>query len=77
MAVDLSFYKSPMIQEIREESRAEGEARALLRVLRNRGFRLSSETEQQVSGCRDTATLNRWLGRAVTAETLDEVFAQD
>ncbi|MER8257186.1 hypothetical protein [Streptomyces albidoflavus] len=77
MAVDLSFYKSPMVQEIREESRAEGEARALLRVLQSRGFRLSAELEQQVSGCRDTATLNRWLDRAVTAETLDEVFAQD
>ncbi|MHC8562131.1 hypothetical protein ACW23B_11695 [Streptomyces albidoflavus] len=32
---------------------------------------------RHMSGCLDAATLSRWLDRAVTAETLDEVFAQD
>ncbi|MEU2888429.1 hypothetical protein [Streptomyces albidoflavus] len=46
-------------------------------LLDDRAGRLPAETEQQVSGCLDAATLSRWLDRAVTAETLDEVFAQD
>ncbi|MET7555739.1 hypothetical protein ABZS72_16190 [Streptomyces albidoflavus] len=71
MAVDLSFYKSPISQEIR----AEGEARALLLVLRGRGFDVPSETEQTISACRDRAALERWLSRAGTAANLDEVFA--
>ncbi len=52
MAVDLSFYKSPISQEIR----AEGEARALLVVLQARGFELPAATEQKVSECRDSRT---------------------
>ncbi|MFB8419120.1 hypothetical protein ACFC63_26805 [Streptomyces albidoflavus] len=71
--MDLSFYKSPISQEIR----AEGEARALLLVLRGRGFDVPSETEQAISACRDRAALERWLSRAGTAANLDEVFADD
>lgn len=73
MAVDLSFYKSPISQEIR----AEGEARALLVVLQARGFELPAATEQKVSECRDSRTLNQWLSRAATADSLDEVFHED
>ncbi|MEU7373162.1 hypothetical protein [Streptomyces albidoflavus] len=77
MAVDLSFYKSPISQEIRAEGKAEGEARALLVVLQARGFQLPPATEQKVSECRDSRTLNQWLSRAATADSLDEVFHED
>ncbi|MDH6190850.1 hypothetical protein M2168_003882 [Streptomyces sp. CZ24] len=77
MAVDLSFYKSPISQEIRAEGKAEGEARALLVVLQARGFELPAATEQKVSECRDSRTLNQWLSRAATADSLDEVFRED
>ncbi|WP_436737270.1 hypothetical protein [Streptomyces sp. BBFR102] len=50
MAVDLSFYKSPISQEIR----AEGAARALPVVLEARGFHLPAATERKVSQCRDS-----------------------
>ncbi|MGW4377065.1 hypothetical protein ACWEJ7_25810 [Streptomyces albidoflavus] len=77
MAVDLSFYKSPISQEIRAEGKAEGEARALLVVLQARGFQLPAATEQKVSECRDPRLLNQWLSRAATADSLDEVFHED
>jgi hypothetical protein len=58
----------------RAEGEAQGELRAVLTVLSARGFELSPERAALVESCRDTAVLERWLRRAVTAETVDQIF---
>src|SRR5690606_29718910 len=90
VAVDLSFYKSYLIEEIREEARvearvegraegrAEGETRRaaedVLAVLTERGLDLPEAARERITGCDDPRTLSRWLRRAVTAPTVEEVF---
>ncbi|MBI2392024.1 MAG: hypothetical protein HYV09_20700 [Deltaproteobacteria bacterium] len=59
----------------RAEGEAKGEAQALLRVLARRGFAVDRATEQRVLSCADLELLGRWIDRAVTARTLEEVFA--
>ena len=59
------------------EARGEikGEARSLLLVLHGREFDVSDEVTERVMSCTDTALLESWLLRALTATSIDEVFA--
>ncbi|QNP64748.1 hypothetical protein [Streptomyces genisteinicus] len=82
VAVDLSFYTSPISEEIREEGRArgraegraEGEARSVLLVMERRGIDVPDDVRERISTCTDPDTLLEWLGRAVTATSAEEVF---
>jgi hypothetical protein len=56
------------------KGRAEGEAGAILLVLERRGVHVSAEHRERIRACSDLGTLEAWLGRAVTAESIDEVF---
>lgn len=56
------------------QGRAEGESRALLRVLARRGIAVDAITEARVTACTDTAVLEAWIDRAVTATSLHDVF---
>jgi len=60
---------------LRAEGRAEGEARALLRVLERRGIELSTSQRGEIEGCRDLAQLERWLDRALAVASGEELFA--
>ncbi|MHB1846070.1 MAG: hypothetical protein ACYCWW_14690 [Deltaproteobacteria bacterium] len=53
---------------------AEGEA--LLAVLMARKLTPSGEARKRILACRDLATLDRWITRAVKAKTLAEVFGE-
>jgi hypothetical protein len=53
---------------------ARGEAKAILRVLSARGLCVPDEVRDRVTGCTDIARLERWLDRAVVAETADDIF---
>ncbi|WP_282780543.1 MULTISPECIES: hypothetical protein [unclassified Nocardia] len=53
---------------------AQGEARALLTVLHERGMVLPESAVTRIHECDDTELLNTWIARAVTAGSLDEVF---
>ncbi|MEU2131940.1 hypothetical protein [Streptomyces sp. NPDC018352] len=74
VAVDLSFYKSPLSEEIRDEGRAEGRAEGLLLVLEARGIALADETREKITSCDDPQLLRQWLNRAATATTIEDVF---
>ncbi|MEU6278862.1 hypothetical protein [Streptomyces sp. NPDC047028] len=74
VAVDLSFYKSYISEEIRDEGRAQGRAEDVLLILEQRGIDVSEEARSRVTGCDDPEVLRTWLLRAVTAATSDEVF---
>ncbi|MFE4608518.1 hypothetical protein ACFRK5_09165 [Streptomyces niveus] len=82
VAVDLSFYKSPISEELRDEGRDEGlakgraqqGARSVLRVLEVRGIPVSDETLKRITGCDDVDLLERWMDRAITASSVEEIF---
>ncbi|APU40852.1 hypothetical protein BSL84_14910 [Streptomyces sp. TN58] len=80
-AVDLSFYKSPLSEELRDEGRAEGEARRaaqdVLAVLAERGVDVPDAVRERITGCGDAEILGRWLRRAVTAPSAEAIFGGD
>jgi hypothetical protein len=59
--------------EGKTEGRAEGKAESLMVVLAARGFVLDEVTRARLLGERDTQRLDRWIARAMTCETLDEL----
>ncbi|MFF3783410.1 hypothetical protein [Streptomyces sp. NPDC001933] len=78
VAVDTSFNKSFMSEEIRDEGRAEGRVEGrvegLLLVLEARGIALADEARERITSCDDPQLLRQWLNRAATAATIEEVF---
>ncbi|MFJ8855328.1 hypothetical protein [Streptomyces sp. NPDC102437] len=79
VAVDLSFYKSPLSEEIRDEGRAQGRAEAraegILLVLKVRGIPTTDEFREKITSCNDPQLLRQWLYRAATVATAEGVFA--
>ena len=63
-----------LLAEGRAEGRAEGEAALLLRVLQARGLEVPADVRDMVISCGDTAQLEAWFDRAITAASLDDVF---
>ena len=63
----------------KEEGRSEGiqigEARALLLVLRSRGFDIPKEIEHRITECTDPVLLVSWLSRAATIADVSELIA--
>ncbi|MFE4332810.1 hypothetical protein ACFRQM_26350 [Streptomyces sp. NPDC056831] len=84
VAVDLSFYKSFMSEEIRDEGRAQGRvqgqvqgrAEDILLVLEERGIAAPDKVRGRITDCGDPETLRQWLMRAVTATSAEEIFAE-
>ncbi|MEU6888830.1 hypothetical protein ABZ918_27170 [Streptomyces viridosporus] len=77
VAVDLSFYKSYISEEIRDEGRAQGRAEDVLLVLEQRGLDVSDDVRRRVTDCTDPELLRRWLTRAVTAPKAEEIFEDE
>ncbi|MBP0461250.1 hypothetical protein [Streptomyces montanisoli] len=89
VAVDLSFYKSYLSEEIRDEGRvqgraqgrdegrAEGRAEDILFVLEQRGLDFSDDVRTRVTDCIDPETLRQWLARALTAATAEDIFGEE
>lgn len=71
---------SPAYLALRRDIEAIGEVRgkaeSLLAVLAARKLLVDDATRERIEGCTDRATLERWIARAATATTLDEVFAR-
>jgi hypothetical protein len=63
------------LEQGREQGRLEEARAVLLRVLTRRGFTPSEGVIARVAGETDLALLEAWLDAAVTATSLDEVFA--
>lgn len=75
MSTGLREYQSEWVRKNVRQGRAEGEAKALLTVLATRGFEVPDEVRERITGCADPDQLDKWVSRAVTAKTLDEVFS--
>lgn len=55
--------------------KAEGEAETLLEVLDARGIDVPEDARRRITECSDPVQLKAWVRRAVTAESVDELFA--
>src|SRR5580700_5605233 len=64
-----------------EEGKAEGEtgakAAAILAFLAARGIPVSAEVRSDIEACKEVVTLDRWIVRAATAASAEEVIAAD
>ncbi|NDU76492.1 hypothetical protein GWI34_28285 [Actinomadura sp. DSM 109109] len=49
----------------------------MLRVLKNRGIKVSVEERERVLGCTDTSRLDVWLDRSLTVRVAAEIFGRD
>lgn len=80
LVTDLSFFTSPISEEIREEGREEGRAKSkaedILLLLDGREVPVSAADRDRITSCHDLDTLNRWFTRAITATSAAEVFAE-
>ncbi|MGI9004491.1 MAG: hypothetical protein ACR2GH_23045, partial [Pseudonocardia sp.] len=54
--------------------KAEGEARAVLAVLDARGIDVPPDARARIAECSDLDQLDVWVRRAVTAETVHDLF---
>jgi len=72
-------YEKTFIERIHDQGIAEGEARgkaeAVLKLLDARGLAPTDGQRQQVTSSTDSAQLDRWFDRAITASSAAEVFA--
>ncbi|GAB3811926.1 hypothetical protein GCM10027605_52810 [Micromonospora zhanjiangensis] len=68
-------YQSDFARRYFYEGKAEGEARALLTVLAARGITVSDADRQRITECTDADQLETWVRRAVTAGSVDDIFA--
>ncbi|MEU6505380.1 hypothetical protein [Streptomyces sp. NPDC046942] len=76
VAVDLSFFKSSLAEELRDEGRAKAKVEAVLRLLDRRGVEIPDEARERVTSCDDLDLLNAWFDRAITATSASEVFTE-
>jgi hypothetical protein len=60
--------------EARNEARNDALALALRTAVEARGWSYGAQHTARVAACHDTATLTRWIARAVTEPTLDAIF---
>ena len=60
--------------EGKAEGEAKGEAKALLVILRRRGVAVTSDQQHRILACTDVATLDRWLDRAFSVASAEELF---
>ena len=77
--LDFLLETSPQKKQLlRQEGQQEGqltEARASLRlVLAHRQLTPSQDDDARIDACTDLATLERWLGRAITAASVSDVL---
>jgi hypothetical protein len=54
---------------------AEGEAEALLMILKQRGLVIADEQQRQITTCTDLAILDPWPARALSVTSVDELLA--
>lgn len=63
--------------EAEAKGKAEGEAKAVVAVLDGRGIDVDPEQREHITSMRDPTVLARWLARAGTCTTTDELLESD
>lgn len=62
------------IQQARQEGRQEGRQGAVLTVLASRGLLVDEAARQRVQACTDPEQLDRWLRKALTVSSAQQLF---
>jgi len=68
-------YKSEFARRYYGEGEAKGEAKAVLAVLATRGIDVPEDVRVRISECSDIEQLESWVVRAVTVDSVDDLFA--
>lgn len=61
------------LDAVRDEGRAAGKAEAILSVLDARGIAVADDVRKRILSCSELEVLERWLRRATTAASADEI----
>lgn len=56
------------------EGEVKGEAKALLLILKQRGMAMTDDQQRRIVTCTDLATVDRWLDRAFSVASVDELL---
>ena len=56
------------------EGEARGKAEALLMILKQCHLKVTQGQQCHILACTDLATLDRWLGRALSIASVDDLF---
>jgi hypothetical protein len=64
----------PFVSEMRAKGRAEGEAKAVLQILKRRKVAVDGTSQQRIESCTNVRTLETWLDRSLAATTVEELF---
>jgi hypothetical protein len=72
-ALMTTTFKDDFVDRIK----AEGKAGTVLRILAARGFEVPGSVRDLVLSCTDLAKLDQWAETAVTAASLEDIFAGD
>jgi hypothetical protein len=59
------------------EGEAKGKARSVLLVLEARDFNVSDDVRTRITTCADLTQLERWITRAITIQTIDDLFLEE
>ncbi|HEX5746703.1 MAG TPA: hypothetical protein VFZ09_10680 [Archangium sp.] len=68
-------YQSEFARRYFTQGRQEGKADALLEVLDARGLQVDEQSRQRITACTELAQLERWLRKAVSVQSVQELFA--
>ncbi|MFC3998286.1 hypothetical protein ACFOVU_20340 [Nocardiopsis sediminis] len=71
------LFRAPYLKgqaEGRAEGKAEGEAHSIFLVLAARGIDVPDAVCERINACTDIPTLNTWVSRAATVNTIEELF---
>ncbi|MFD1543418.1 hypothetical protein [Nonomuraea guangzhouensis] len=66
---------SPFTKQLFDKGKVEGEAVAVIRILKARGINVPQDAHDRITECKDPDQMEEWIVRAATATTLDDVFA--
>lgn len=80
VACALLAKQNPVLTQVTADAKArgkvEGKAEALLTLLTSRGIPVSPSARSKILACSDLARIDRWLVKAVSATSADEILAQ-
>jgi len=67
---------NPVIATLKAQGKAQGKAEAVLTLLVSRGVSVSEAVRSKILACSDLARLDRWLIKAVSAASTDEILSE-
>jgi hypothetical protein len=74
MATGTYEFASQLRKEGEAIGEARGEAKSVLKILKNRGILVDAHSRDRITACTDVTTLDTWLDDAFTVDKVTELF---